>query len=197
MTIKRLFAYEVLKEEVHELKEQLRFDPSDRIIGRSPSMVEIFKTIRAHRPLGRHGAGHGRDRDRQGAGGGADPPGEQPPGRSADRVACATLPETLLESELFGHEKGSFTSAINQRKGRFELAHKGTIFLDEIGEMTLTTQRKLLRVLQEREFERVGGSIPIRVDVRIIARHQQVASRRGGQGQLPGRPVLPAERGHD
>jgi two-component system response regulator AtoC len=84
-------------------------------------------------------------------------------------VACATLPETLLESELFGHEKGSFTSAISQRKGRFELAHKGSIFLDEIGEMTLSTQRKLLRVLQEREFERVGGSIPIKVDVRIIA----------------------------
>jgi two-component system response regulator AtoC len=85
------------------------------------------------------------------------------------KVACATLPETLLESELFGHEKGAFTSAITQRKGRFELAHKGTIFLDEMGEMSLSTQRKLLRVLQEREFERVGGSIPIRVDVRVIA----------------------------
>jgi two-component system, NtrC family, response regulator AtoC len=85
------------------------------------------------------------------------------------KVACASLPETLLESELFGHEKGSFTSAYTQRKGRFELAHKGTIFLDEIGEMSLGTQKKLLRVLQEREFERVGGSTPIKVDVRVVA----------------------------
>lgn len=84
------------------------------------------------------------------------------------KVSCAALPETLLETELFGHEKGAFTNAITQRKGRFELAHKGTIFLDEIGEMSLGTQRKLLRVLQEREFERVGGSVPIKVDVRVI-----------------------------
>jgi two-component system, NtrC family, response regulator AtoC len=84
------------------------------------------------------------------------------------KVNCAALPETLLETELFGHEKGAFTNAVTQRKGRFELAHKGTIFLDEIGEMSLGTQRKLLRVLQEREFERVGGSVPIKVDVRVI-----------------------------
>ncbi|HST03861.1 MAG TPA: sigma-54 dependent transcriptional regulator [Chloroflexia bacterium] len=84
------------------------------------------------------------------------------------KVNCAALPETLLETELFGHEKGAFTNAVTQRKGRFELAHKGTIFLDEIGEMSLGTQRKLLRVLQEREFERVGGSIPIKVDVRVV-----------------------------
>ena len=85
------------------------------------------------------------------------------------KVNCAALPETLLETELFGHEKGAFTNAITQRKGRFELANKGSIFLDEIGEMSLGTQRKLLRVLQEREFERVGGSVPIKVDVRVIA----------------------------
>ncbi len=84
------------------------------------------------------------------------------------KVNCAALPETLLESELFGHEKGSFTGAINQRKGRFELAHKGSIFLDEVGEMTLGTQKKLLRVLQEREFERVGGTSTVKVDTRVI-----------------------------
>src|SRR5450432_53472 len=85
------------------------------------------------------------------------------------RVNCAALPETLLESELFGHEKGAFTGAIEMRKGRFELASGGTIFLDEIGEMTLSTQRKLLRVLQSGEFQRVGGSKDIEVDVRVIA----------------------------
>lgn len=85
------------------------------------------------------------------------------------RVNCAALPETLLESELFGHEKGAFTGAVDMRKGRFELANGGTIFLDEIGEMTLSTQRKLLRVLQSGEFQRVGGSKDIEVDVRVIA----------------------------
>ncbi len=169
LTIRRLFEHQDLKDEVHELKEQLRFDPSDRMIGRSPSMVEIFKTIgRIARSdatvlvMGETGTGKElvaeqihRASNRRGG--------------PMIKVACATLPETLLESELFGHEKGAFTSAITQRKGRFELAHKGTIFLDEIGEMSLSTQRKLLRVLQEREFERVGGSVPIKVDVRVIA----------------------------
>ncbi|HWQ41176.1 MAG TPA: sigma-54 dependent transcriptional regulator [Desulfosporosinus sp.] len=82
---------------------------------------------------------------------------------------CAALPEHLLESELFGHEKGAFTGATSKKKGRFELADKGTIFLDEIGEMPINMQAKLLRVLQERCFERVGGTETIHVDVRIIA----------------------------
>jgi DNA-binding NtrC family response regulator len=84
-------------------------------------------------------------------------------------VNCAALPESLLESELFGHEKGAFTSAIGQRKGRFEMAHNGTIFLDEVSEIPLAMQAKLLRVLQERRFERVGGSQTIEVDVRVVA----------------------------
>ncbi|MCP4294754.1 MAG: sigma-54-dependent Fis family transcriptional regulator [Proteobacteria bacterium] len=84
------------------------------------------------------------------------------------KVNCAALPESLLESELFGHVKGSFTGAIADRKGKFEDANKGTIFLDEIGELTLTTQSKLLRVLQEKEFERVGSNQSIKSDVRII-----------------------------
>ncbi len=88
-------------------------------------------------------------------------------------VNCGAIPENLLESELFGHEKGAFTGATHARMGRFELAHGGTIFLDEIGELSLPLQVKLLRVLQEREFERVGGNRTIHVDVRIIAATNQ------------------------
>ncbi len=84
------------------------------------------------------------------------------------KVNCAALPETLLETELFGHEKGAFTGAFRQRKGRFESAHRGTLFLDEIGDLPLSVQVKLLRVLQERQFERVGGNETISVDVRLI-----------------------------
>src|SRR5271154_502391 len=85
------------------------------------------------------------------------------------KVNCAAIPENLIESEFFGHEKGAFTGAINKREGRFELAHGGTILLDEISEISQGTQAKLLRVLQEREFERVGGNRTIKVDVRVIA----------------------------
>lgn len=84
-------------------------------------------------------------------------------------VVCSSLSETLLESELFGHEKGAFTNAESLHKGKFELAHGGTIFLDEIGEINMSVQVKLLRVLQERKFERVGGEEPIEVDVRVLA----------------------------
>lgn len=82
---------------------------------------------------------------------------------------CAALPESIVESELFGHEKGAFTGASATRQGRFELAHTGTIFLDEVGELSLAVQAKLLRIIQEKEFERVGGSKTIKVDVRVIA----------------------------
>ena len=82
---------------------------------------------------------------------------------------CAALPESIVESELFGHEKGAFTGALATRHGRFELAHNGTIFLDEVGELSLPVQAKLLRIIQEKEFERVGGSKTIKVDVRVIA----------------------------
>ncbi len=170
LTVRRFFDYQELAAEVKKLRVQLeRPDPSDRIIGRTPAMQEVYKTIgRVARSdatvliWGETGTGkelvaqtvHQNSTYRQGP---------------LVKVSCAALPETLLESELFGHEKGSFTGAMVQRKGRFEMAHKGSIFLDEIGEMSLGTQKKLLRVLQEKEFERVGGSIPIQVDVRVIA----------------------------
>ena len=90
-------------------------------------------------------------------------------GKSFITMNCAALPENLIESELFGHEKGAFTGAVKQRKGKFEIAHEGTIFLDEIGDMSLNTQSKVLRILQEKKFERLGGNETLEVDARIIS----------------------------
>ena len=149
-----------------ELKE--RFRPSN-IIGNSPEMQDVYDMIaRASKSdttvliLGESGVGkelvaHAIHYNSARA------------GKPFVKVSCAALPETILESELFGHERGAFTGAIRQRKGRFEMAHGGTIFLDEIGDLSATTQVKLLRVLQEREFERVGGTATIKTDVRVIA----------------------------
>ena len=100
------------------------------------------------------------------------------------KVNCAALSETLLESELFGHEKGSFTGATQERKGRFEMAQGGTLFLDEIGDISPAFQTKLLRVLQEREFERVGGNKPIHVDVRLIAATNRNLEQDVAKGQF-------------
>ena len=99
-------------------------------------------------------------------------------------INCAAIPDTLLESELFGHEKGAFTGAAARRLGKFELADGGTVFLDEIGELTAATQAKLLRVLQERSFHRVGGTTPIQVDVRIITASNRPLDRLVAQGHF-------------
>jgi Nif-specific regulatory protein len=144
------------------------YDP-DRIIGHSPRMKAIMQEIeQAARSrstvLLRGESGTGKELVARALHRCSD--------RSAQpfvKLNCAALPESLLESELFGHERGAFTGAIKTRRGRFELADHGTLFLDEIGDVSLATQVKLLRVLQERTFERVGGSRSITVDVRIIA----------------------------
>lgn len=123
-------------------------------------------------------------------------------------VNCAAIPEELIESELFGHEKGAFTGAESARPGKFELAHQGTLFLDEIGDMSLKTQAKILRILQEKEFERVGGSQTIRVDVRVIAAtnknmEEEIASGRFREDLYYRLNVFPIvipplkKRGHD
>jgi len=138
------------------------------IIGSSSGMIEVFETIRMAAPtdatvliLGESGTGKELV---------ADAIHRNSPRASYPlvKVNCAALPESLLESELFGHEKGSFTGAVARREGRFMLADRGTLFLDEIGEMSLLLQVKLLRVIQERTFERVGGTQTLNVDVRLI-----------------------------
>jgi PAS domain S-box-containing protein len=105
-------------------------------------------------------------------------------GKPLIRLNCASLPTGLVESELFGHEKGAFTGATTRKPGRFELADGGTLFLDEVGELPLDTQAKLLRVLQEREFERVGGTTPLKVDVRVIAATNRDLARMAKDGKF-------------
>ncbi len=160
----------VLVEENVSLKAELRYRYSHHgIIGQSKAIQEVFRAIDKVAPsratallLGESGTGKelvARAIHE------ASPRREHP----FIKVNCAALPENLLESELLGHEKGAFTGALAMKKGRFELADGGTLFLDEIGEMPIGLQAKLLRVLQERQFERLGGSRTISVDVRIIA----------------------------
>ena len=150
------------------VREVLDRDPKNKIIGNSPRMVEVFKMIGRIAPsevtvliTGETGTGKNL------VAAAIHTYSSRRLGPYVD-VACAALPETLLESELFGHEKGAFTNAVTMRKGRFELADKGTIFLDEIGEMTLSTQKKLLRVLQDKSIERLGSGVAKPVDVRVV-----------------------------
>jgi formate hydrogenlyase transcriptional activator len=150
----------------HEIETELGFE---NIIGQSPALHEVLKQARVVAPtdstvmlLGETGTGkelvaraiHALSSRND---------------KNFITLNCAAVPTGLLESELFGHEKGAFTSAVNQKIGRLELADKGTLFLDEIGEMPLELQPKLLRVLQDREFERLGGVRTLRVDVRVIS----------------------------
>ena len=168
-----------LLEETRVLRERVmtkyRFD---NLVGESPEMLAAFKTIQQVASssssvllLGESGTGKELF---------AQALHQNSPRRSKPfvKVACAALPETLLESELFGHEKGSFTGALYTRAGRFEMADGGTLFLDEIGDISPTVQVKLLRFMEEREFERVGGNRTYKVDVRIVcATHRDLTKK--------------------
>ena len=185
---------EQLRRQNFYLKEELQSEVNfEELVGASASMQKVFRSIEMVARtdsnvllLGETGTGkeliaralHNLSRRKQNV---------------IVKVNCAALPANLVESELFGHEKGAFTGRISQKKGRFELAHQGTIFLDEVGELPLDTQTKLLRVLQEQEFERVGGSHTLKVDTRVIA-----ATNRNLRGRaprrIPGGSVLSLER---
>jgi DNA-binding NtrC family response regulator len=172
-TLRRALTQRALYEQVHALSSQsISDDPDpdeDELIGKSPAMVSVFKAIGriagTEEPvliLGESGTGKElvanaihRNSNRA--------------GEPFIKVNCAALSPTLLESELFGHERGAFTGAITRRRGRFEQAHGGTLFLDEIGELGIDLQAKLLRVIQNKTFERVGGEETLSVDVRILA----------------------------
>jgi DNA-binding NtrC family response regulator len=158
-----------LLQETRRLKEELHSQQATPIVGRHPKMQEALELARLVADTeatvlirGESGTGkeliarflHDESRRRD---------------RPFIKVSCAALPESLLEAELFGHERGAFTTAYNRRIGRFEKAHMGTIFLDEIGDLLPSTQIRLLNVLQDRQFERLGSSEPIAVDVRVLA----------------------------
>jgi len=169
LLVRKALQHTRLEKENLFLKEQLgnRFDFSN-IIGRSTAMKKLLETVALVAPteatvLIQGESGTGKELL-------ANAIHQNSPRSSQPliKINCAALPETLLESELFGHEKGAFTGAAGARRGRFQLAHKGTIFLDEIAEMPMALQSKILRVMQEREFEPIGSSKTIKVDTRII-----------------------------
>jgi DNA-binding NtrC family response regulator len=170
LVMDRALRERMLQDEVNQLRHQLQSQYSfHNILSKNPHMHRIFELINNvannnTTVLIEGETGTGKEQVARAI-------HEVSPRRTGPMVAvnCAALPETLLESELFGHEKGAFTNAVGQRRGRFELAQGGTLFLDEVGDVPATMQAKLLRVLQERRFERVGGTETIEVDVRIIA----------------------------
>ena len=169
-TLRRVFEHADMSSEVSALRLELGKNAAERerIVGSSKPMLEVYKLI------GKVASADATVLISGESGTGKELVAEALHKTSKRnphpmiKVSCSALPESLLETELFGHEKGSFTGAMAMRKGRFEMANKGTIFLDEIGEMTFGTQTKLLRILQEREFERIGSNTPIKIDIRVI-----------------------------
>jgi DNA-binding NtrC family response regulator len=175
LLVQRALRERALLDEVAALREQLQGrHVFQNVISKSPKMHDVFELIghvadTTSTVLIIGETGTGKEQIARAIHQSSE---EKRPGQFV-AVNCAALPETLLESELFGHEKGAFTGAAGQRRGRFEQAHKGTLFLDEVGDIPLPMQVKLLRVLQERKFERLGGGEPIEVDVRVIAATHQ------------------------
>ncbi|HEX7551204.1 MAG TPA: sigma-54 dependent transcriptional regulator, partial [Candidatus Methylomirabilis sp.] len=169
-TIRRAAEKQTLALQNRRLQARLdELQGSGRIIGTSPAMIRTLELVGQVAPstatvLIQGESGTGKELIA-----GAIHHGSPRYDRSLIKLSCAALPETLLESELFGYEKGAFTGAVARKEGRFELADGGTLFLDEIGELTPAMQAKLLRVLQEGEFERLGGTHTIKVDVRLVA----------------------------
>ncbi len=170
LIVNRALSNQALQKEVKYLRERIeeRFD-FGKMIGKGKGMKEVFSLIQKVAPskstilvMGERGTGkelvsraiHYHSPRKNGP---------------FVTINCAAIPETLIESELFGHERGSFTNASDRKLGRCEVAHQGTLFLDEVGELSLVTQAKMLRFLEEKEFTRVGGSKTIRVDVRLVA----------------------------
>ena len=170
LTVERALSFERLQQENDALKERLgdKFNIGS-IIGASRPMRELFETLAMVAPSDATVLITGESVTGKELLANAVHQNSPRQGGPFVKVNCAALHENLLESELFGHEKGAFTGATETRKGRFELAHKGTLFLDEIGDMSPTTQAKILRMLQEGEFERLGGTKTIKVDVRLVA----------------------------
>jgi DNA-binding NtrC family response regulator len=168
--IQHALSNRILEQENYELREQLKTTYRfDNIVGNSGKMQELFKMIERAADsratvLITGESGTGKELIAR-----ALHYNSPRANKPFVAVSCAALTETLLESEMFGHEKNAFTGANAQKAGRFELAHQGTLFLDEVGEIPPSIEVKLLRVLQEREFERVGGTKPLHVDVRLIA----------------------------
>ena len=174
-----------------QLQDRYRFDS---IVGQSTAMRQVFSTLELVAPMNStvliHGeTGTGKELI-------ARTIHHNSPRADQRFVAfnAAAIPETLAEAELFGHTKGAFTGAVNSRVGRFEMAHRGTLFIDEVGLMPLSLQSKLLRTLQEREIERIGESRPIKFDARIIAASNTRPPQDGEGRDLPRGSLLPAER---
>ncbi len=197
LTIERAMEHKNLKEENRLLRESLgsTFDLRN-IIGRSQSMVRLLETVAQVAPTEATVLISGESGTGKEMIAGAIHFNSPRKGMPFVKINCAAITETLLESELFGHEKGAFTGAYKRKEGRFFQAHRGTLFLDEISEMSQAMQVKFLRVLQERELIRVGGEEVIRVDVRVIAATNKDLLREIESTTFQGRPLLSSQRGH-